>query len=103
MVRRVKLFEKMISERKLIIVSFLSLIIHKERIMAWYYDQEVRVCGRVVSVSFRYGSFNGARVVSGKPLAFTRRVKKAIKHALNRPHKVREREAIEEAITTSMP
>lgn len=69
--------------------------------MAWYYDQEVRVRGRRVSVSFRYGCYNGARVIEGKPLKFTRGVKRAISKALNRPHKTKERAAIEDAIMSS--
>lgn len=69
--------------------------------MAWYYNQEVRIRGRLVSVSFRYGSYNGARVIEGKPLKFTRGVKRAIAKALNRPHKAKERTAIEDAIMSS--
>lgn len=70
--------------------------------MAWYYNQDVRVCGRLVTVSFRYGSYNGARVVSGKPLKITRDVEARIFKALNRPHKERERAETERAIM-SMP
>lgn len=66
--------------------------------MAWYYNQEVRVCGRLVTVSFRYGSYNGAQVKSGKPLQFTKGVKARIFRALSRPHKEREREGIERSM-----
>jgi len=70
--------------------------------MAWYYNQDVRVCGRLVTVLFRYGSYNGASVKSGKPLKFTRDVKARIFKALNRPHKERERDEIEEGIMSMM-
>jgi hypothetical protein len=36
--------------------------------MAWYNSHEVRFHGRLVEVSTRYGCFNGARVLRGKPL-----------------------------------
>jgi hypothetical protein len=36
--------------------------------MAWYTDHHLRYRGRLVKVGSRYGSFNGARVVKGKPL-----------------------------------
>ena len=70
--------------------------------MAWYYNQDVRVCGRLVTASFRYGSFMAAKVKSGKPLMFTPDVKARIFKALNRPHKEQERAEIERAIM-SMP
>ncbi len=70
--------------------------------MAWYYNQEVRVRGRIVSVSFRSGAYNGASVQKGKPLTFTRSVKRAIRKALNRPHKAKERADIEHAIQSML-
>lgn len=66
--------------------------------MAWYYDQNVRVCGRIVTVTFRYGSYMSSRVTSGKPLKLTKSVKERIFRALDRTHKVRARERIEESI-----
>jgi len=38
--------------------------------MAWYGSVTVRYRGRLVNVSLRYGSYNGARVAKGKPLDF---------------------------------
>ncbi|MDD5252079.1 MAG: hypothetical protein PHT12_05620 [Patescibacteria group bacterium] len=37
--------------------------------MAWYLDHELRVRGRLVKVTTRYGYLFSARVVKGKPLA----------------------------------
>lgn len=67
--------------------------------MATYYNQEVRVRGRLLSVSFRYGSYNGASVKKGKPLKITKDVRARIMKALNRPHKERERYEIHEALS----
>lgn len=36
--------------------------------MACYCNREVRVMGRLLEVTFRYGSFMDAKVVKGKPL-----------------------------------
>lgn len=70
--------------------------------MAWYYNQDVRVCGRIVTVTFRYGSYMGSRVTSGKPLKLTKSVRERIFRALNRPHKERQRERIEESIADNL-
>jgi len=38
--------------------------------MAWYSNAHVRYRGRLVEVSLRYGCYQSARVIKGKPLAF---------------------------------
>jgi len=37
--------------------------------MAWYSNATVRYRGRLVEVSLRYGCYQSARVIKGKPLA----------------------------------
>jgi len=39
--------------------------------MAWYTTHQIRFRGRLVQVETRYGCFNGAAVVKGKPLDLT--------------------------------
>ena len=55
--------------------------------MAWYCGEEVRYRGRLVYVSFRRDSYQGARVVKGKPLVFSRRDERKIKRILRRQGK----------------
>ena len=38
--------------------------------MAYYSSVDVWFRGRLVAVTFRYGCYNGARVIRGKPLRF---------------------------------
>lgn len=41
--------------------------------MAWYGGGKVRYRGRLVYVTTRYGEFDGANVIKGKPLKLTPR------------------------------
>lgn len=69
--------------------------------MAWYYNQEVKIKGRVIDVSLRYGCYNGARVVKGKPLTIDKKIETKILRLLERPHMQAEREKLEEMIHSS--
>lgn len=60
--------------------------------MAWYTNQSVRVMGRLINVSFRYGSFNGMHVEKGKPLPQTKQIENKVQKLLNRPCMRKERE-----------